>query len=80
MMLASTKNVVGLFNGTNGALWFDQTFALFSNLKECFSPTRSATCADRNSMFYAVTAGVEQPRLPCWPATASRSSGLPVGG
>ena len=28
LFVASTKDAVGLFNGTNGALWFDQTFAL----------------------------------------------------
>ena len=59
LFVASTKNAVGLFNGTNGALWFDQTFALVSNLKELF--TRNEGIYLRwvgNSMFYAVTAGV----------------------
>jgi multiple sugar transport system permease protein len=59
LFVASTKNAVGLFNGTNGALWFDQTFALPANLKELF--TRNEGIYLRwvgNSMFYAVTAGV----------------------
>ena len=33
LFVASTKNAAGLFDGTNGALWFDQTFALFPNLE-----------------------------------------------
>jgi len=59
LFVASTKNAVGLFNGTNGALWFDQTFALFSNLKELFSHNEGIYLRwIGNSMFYAVTAGV----------------------
>ena len=59
LFVASTKNAVGLFNGTNGALWFDQTFALFSNLKELFTHNEGIYLRwIGNSMFYAVTAGV----------------------
>ena len=37
LFVASTKDAVGLFGGTNGALWFDQTFALVPNLRELFT-------------------------------------------
>src|SRR3954451_19152408 len=37
LFVASTKDVGGLFNGTSGALWFDKTFALFTNLGDLFT-------------------------------------------
>ncbi len=59
LIVASTKNAVGLFNGTNGALWFDQTFAFFSNLKELFTHNEGIYLRWLgNSIFYAVSAGV----------------------
>ena len=50
----------GLFTGTNGALWFDQTFALFANLEGTVHPQRAASTCDgwATRSFYAVTAGV----------------------
>lgn len=32
LVVASTKDNAGLFTGSSGALWFDQNFALFSNI------------------------------------------------
>ena len=59
LFVASTKNAVGLFGGTNGALWFDQDFALWSNLKELFTHNEGIYLRwIGNSIFYAVTAGV----------------------
>ena len=37
LIVASTKDAAGLFSGSNGALWFDQNFALVANLKQLFS-------------------------------------------
>ncbi|MCU1550692.1 MAG: transporter permease [Glaciihabitans sp.] len=37
LVVASTKNVGGLFNGSAGALWFDKDFAFGSNLADLFT-------------------------------------------
>jgi multiple sugar transport system permease protein len=59
LFVASTKNVNGLFGGAHGALWFDRTFALFSNLKELFSYNESISLRWMgNSLFYAVAGGL----------------------
>ena len=59
LFVASTKDAVGLFGGTNGALWFDQNFSLVSNLKELFTHNEGIYLRwIANSIFYAVTAGV----------------------
>jgi multiple sugar transport system permease protein len=59
LFVASTKNAVGLFNGTNGTLWFDQTFALFSNLRDLFTYNDGIYLRwIGNSVFYAVTGGL----------------------
>jgi multiple sugar transport system permease protein len=59
LFVASTKNAVGLFGGTNGALWFDSTFALFSNLGELFTYNDGIYLRwIGNSVFYAVTGGL----------------------
>lgn len=59
LVVASTKNVPGLFNGANGSLWFDDVFALGSNLSSLF--TQSNGIYGRwllNSLLYAVAGGV----------------------
>ena len=59
LFVASTKNAVGLFGGANGALWFDSTFALFSNLRELFTYNDGIYLRwIGNSVFYAVTGGL----------------------
>ena len=59
LFVASTKDAVGLFGGTNGALWFDQNFSLVSNLKGLFTHNEGIYLRwVGNSIFYAVTAGV----------------------
>ena len=37
LFVASTKDAAGLFNGSSGALWFDETFALLPNLRNLFT-------------------------------------------
>ena len=59
LFVASTKDAVGLFGGTNGALWFDQNFSLVSNLKGLFTHNEGIYLRwVGNSIFYAVSAGV----------------------
>jgi multiple sugar transport system permease protein len=59
LFVASTKNATGLFGGSNGALWFDSTFALVSNLKELFTYNEGIYVRwIGNSVFYAVTGGL----------------------
>lgn len=59
LVVASTKNAEGLFGGTHGALWFDQTFALASNLKDLFTYSDGIYLRwIGNSVFYALTGGV----------------------
>ena len=59
LFVASTKTAAGLFNGSNGALWFDQTFALLSNLKVLFTYNDGIYLRwIGNSLFYAVAGGV----------------------
>ena len=55
LFVASTKTAAGLFNGSNGALWFDRTFALLPNLKVLFSYNDGIYLRwIANSLFYAV--------------------------
>lgn len=59
LLIASTKNSHGLFSGTGGALWFDKTFALFSNIGQL--STYDGGIYWRwlgNSFLYALTGGV----------------------
>ena len=59
LFVASTKTAAGLFNGSNGALWFDQTFALLPNLKVLFTYNDGIYLRwIANSLFYAVAGGV----------------------
>lgn len=59
LFVASTKTAAGLFNGSNGALWFDQTFALIPNLRVLFSYNDGIYLRwIANSLFYAVAGGV----------------------
>jgi multiple sugar transport system permease protein len=59
LFVASTKTAAGLFNGSNGALWFDQTFALLPNLKVLFTYNDGIYLRwIGNSLFYAVAGGV----------------------
>ena len=59
LFVASTKTAAGLFNGSNGALWFDQTFALIPNLRVLFTYNDGIYLRwIANSLFYAVAGGV----------------------
>jgi multiple sugar transport system permease protein len=59
LFVASTKTAAGLFNGSNGALWFDQSFALLPNLKVLFTYNDGIYLRwIANSLFYAVAGGV----------------------
>lgn len=59
LFVASTKDVQGLFGGTNGALWFDKTFALLPNLKMLVTYNDGIYLRwIGNSLFYALTGGV----------------------
>ena len=59
LFVASTKTAAGLFNGSNGALWFDQSFALIPNLKILFTYNDGIYLRwIGNSLFYAVAGGV----------------------
>lgn len=59
LFVASTKDVTGLFQGSNGALWFDRTFALVPNLRELFTYNDGIYLRwIGNSLFYAVTGGL----------------------
>jgi multiple sugar transport system permease protein len=59
LFVASTKDAAGLFNGSSGALWFDETFALWPNLRNLFTQNDGIYLRwVANSLFYAVAAGV----------------------
>ena len=63
LFVASTKDAAGLFSGTNGALWFDETFALCSNLQELFTYNDGIYLRwIGNSLLYAVTGGRRRDR------------------
>jgi multiple sugar transport system permease protein len=58
LFVASTKNVGGLFNGSNGALWFDKNFAFWSNLSDLFTYNDGIYLQWLgNSLGYAVAGG-----------------------
>jgi multiple sugar transport system permease protein len=59
LFVASTKDVGGLFNGSNGALWFDKNFAFFSNLGDLFTYQDGIYLQWLgNSLGYALAGGV----------------------
>jgi multiple sugar transport system permease protein len=59
LFVASTKDAAGLFSGSSGALWFDETFALLPNLRNLFTQNDGIYLRwVANSLFYAVVAGV----------------------
>lgn len=59
LFVASTKDAQGLFGGTNGALWFDARFNLWSNLKELVTYNDGIYLRwIGNSLLYAVTGGL----------------------
>ncbi len=59
LLVASTKNVPGLFNGSNGSLWFDSTFALGSNLVDLFTQSNGIYGQWLlNSLLYALAGGI----------------------
>lgn len=59
LFVASTKDAAGLFNGSNGALWFDETFALLPNLRNLFTYNEGIYLRwVANSLFYAIAGGV----------------------
>ena len=76
LFVASTKTAAGLFNGSNGALWFDQTFALLPNLRDpVHLQRRHLPPLDRQlAVLRRQPAGWAPPCWRCWPATASPSS------
>jgi multiple sugar transport system permease protein len=58
LLVASTKDVGGLFNGSAGALWFDKTFAFGQNLVDLFTYNDGIYLRWLgNSLFYAVIGG-----------------------
>ena len=81
LFVASTKDAAGLFNGSSGALWFDKTFALLPNLRNC-SPTTTASISAgwRTRCSTPSPAGWARPYWRCSLGTASRSSGSGAGG
>ncbi len=59
LLVASTKDSHGLFSGSAGTLWFDRTFALFSNIGQLFSYDGGIYARWLgNSFLYAITGGV----------------------
>ena len=58
LFVASTKDAAGLFNGSSGALWFDETFALLPNLRNLFTYNEGIYLRwVANSLFYAIAGG-----------------------
>jgi multiple sugar transport system permease protein len=58
LIVASTKDAGGLFNGSGGALWFDHGFHFMSNLSTLFTYNDGIYLRWLgNSLMYAVTAG-----------------------
>ncbi len=58
LIVASTKDVGGLFSGTAGALWFDETFAFGANLASLFTYNDGIYLQWLgNSLFYAISGG-----------------------
>ena len=58
LFVASTKDAAGLFNGSNGALWFDETFALLPNLRNLFTYNEGIYLRwVANSLLYAIAGG-----------------------
>jgi multiple sugar transport system permease protein len=58
LFVASTKDAAGLFNGSSGALWFDETFALLPNLRNLFTQNDGIYLRwVANSLFYAIAGG-----------------------
>jgi multiple sugar transport system permease protein len=58
LFVASTKDAAGLFNGSRGALWFDETFALLPNLRDLFTYNEGIYLRwVANSLFYAIAGG-----------------------
>ncbi|MPQ96627.1 ABC transporter permease subunit [Modestobacter sp. I12A-02628] len=59
LVVASTKDAGGLFNGTGGALWFDQGFHFFENLSTLFTYNDGIYLKWLgNSLLYAFAAGI----------------------
>lgn len=59
LVVASTKNVGGLFNGSAGALWFDKDFAFGSNLADLFTYNGGIYLQWLgNSLGYALAGGI----------------------
>lgn len=59
LIVASTKNVGGLFNGSAGALWFDKTIAFWQNLADLFTYNDGIYLRWLgNSLFYALVGGI----------------------
>src|SRR5215213_373350 len=58
LFVASTKDAAGLFNGSSGALWFDETFALVPNLRNLFTYNEGIYLRwVANSLLYAIAGG-----------------------
>jgi multiple sugar transport system permease protein len=59
LIIASTKSNAALFNGSNGSLWIDRTFSLFSNFGQLFTHDNGIYLQWLgNSALYAACGGV----------------------
>ncbi|RYV50060.1 carbohydrate ABC transporter permease [Pengzhenrongella frigida] len=59
LIVASTKNINGLFTGTGGPLWFDSEFDLVANVRQLFSQNGGIYWRWLgNSFLYAIVGGV----------------------
>ncbi|HEX5332006.1 MAG TPA: carbohydrate ABC transporter permease [Cellulomonas sp.] len=59
LIVASTKDINGLFTGAHGPMWFDDTFSFVTNIKQLF--TQNGGLYWRwlgNSFLYAFTGGI----------------------
>jgi multiple sugar transport system permease protein len=59
LVVASTKNAHGLFDGSSGAMWFDKEFNLFGNIHDLFTYNHGEYLRwFGNSVLYAFSGGV----------------------
>jgi len=59
LFVASTKSAQGLYTGTGGSLWFDQSWNLWDNLQELFTYKSGIYLRWlSNSLLYSVVGGI----------------------
>ncbi len=76
LVVGSTKSNSGLFVGSGGALWFNDEFALWDNVKQLFTYQGGIYWTwMRNSFVYAIVGGVGSRCSRCWPGTPWPSTG-----